>query len=138
MIKKLKIKILAIIILAQITIPQKAYAALECYDISGDKPPKLGAYILCVLPGIWTFLQVIFIAAGLILLMYNVFQYLLNRTNSKFLETFNQKIVFLAAMFLLTAGFGATIINIFLQIFGLGTINTYLDSISRVLLSWDR
>lgn len=138
MIKKHKIKILITIILSQIVIPQRAYAALECYDISAKNPPKLGAYVLCVLPGIWTFIQVIFVAAGIILLMYNVAQYLLNRTNAKFLETFNQKIIFLAAMFLLTAGFGGTLINIFLQVFGLGTINTYLDSISRVLTSWDQ
>ena len=107
------------------------------YSLAIDSTPTFGAYIPCLIGNLWGFLQIIFVAVGVILLMINIFTYLYNRSNPKALEAYPSKFMYIIAFFLLSAGFGVTLIDIFLNIMGLGGVANYLNDITTIFEDWD-
>src|SRR3990167_5020082 len=93
------------------TVTSPSFAAVSCYGPLDQDPKALGEILPCFLEQIWSFFQMIFVAAALIMGMFLVYKTFTNRENPKVLEELPIKWGYLVIFTLLAFGAGGTILN---------------------------
>jgi len=100
---------------------------------SGGEFVDLGDYLLCAIPRLWGYAQIIFVAASLILFMYLVYRTVTNRENSTVLEELSKQWPYVILLAIVSIGGAGTILNILLQFFGFGSVDFWLTGLNNFL-----
>jgi hypothetical protein len=117
---------------------EKAGATDSFWDPSSSDGSylDLGDYLLCAIPRLWGYAQIIFVAVAIILVMYLIYQTATNRENSSVLEELTKRWPYVILLAIVAIGGGGTILNIIIKFFGFSDVDFWLkgldDFISRL------
>lgn len=104
-----------------------------CYN--WDNPSKVGDYLQCAIPRFWCVFKRVLIALtilfSLILIVKTVIA--LGSANSQEIQQLPMRWVYIILLAFVSIGAVGAILNILLQFFGFGDINSYLPALNEIL-----
>jgi hypothetical protein len=105
----------------------------DAWDTPTGQYIDLGKYIECTIPSIWTSLQIIFIAAAIIIVLYLIYRTATNRDNSSVMEELMKQWPYVLLLAIVVIGGAGTILNMILVFFGFRDVQYWLTYLSGFL-----
>ncbi len=94
----------------------------------------LGEYLLCAIPKLWGYAQIIFVTMAIIIVMRLIYKMVTNRDNTTVLEEVQKQWPYVILLAIVAIGGGGTFLNIALKFFGFGGVEVWFGSLSRLLI----
>lgn len=93
----------------------------------------LGDYLACAIPNIFGYIQMIFVAAAIIIVMHLIYKTATNRDNTSVLEELQKQWPYTIILAIVAIGGAGTILNIALKFLGFGEVQIWLDVLNSFL-----